>query len=59
MTTLAINFYAGNITEDLRNEFHSAIDYEFADMNIAMLTADIARLETRISNLKSNEDKTE
>lgn len=59
MTTLAINFYAGNITEDLRNEFHSAIDYEFADMNITMLTADIARLETRISNLKSNEDKTE
>ena len=59
MTTLAINFYAGNITEDLRNEFHSAIDYEFADMNIAMLTADIARLETRISNLKSNKDKTE
>lgn len=59
MTTLAINFCAGNITEDLRNEFHSAIDYEFADMNIAMLTADIARLETRISNLKSNKDKTE
>lgn len=59
MTTLAINFYATDITEDLRNEFHSAINYEFADMNIAMLTADIARLETRISNLKSNEDKTE
>lgn len=59
MTTLAINFYAGNITEDLLNEFHSAIDYEFADMNIAMLTADIARLETRISKFSSNEDKTE
>lgn len=59
MTTLAINFYATDITEDSRNEFHSAINYEFADMNIAMLTADIARLETRISNLKSNEDKTE
>lgn len=58
-TTLAINFYATDITEDSRNEFHSAINYEFADMNIAMLTADIARLETRISNLKSNEDKTE
>lgn len=59
MTTLAINFYATDITDTLRNEFHSAINYEFADMNITMLTADIARLETRISNLKSNEDKTE
>lgn len=59
MTTLAINFYATDITDTLRNEFHSAINYEFADMNITMLTADISRLETRISNLKSNEDKTE
>lgn len=59
MTTLAINFYATDITDTLRNEFHSAINYEFADMNITMLTADIARLETRISNLKSNENKTE
>lgn len=58
-TTLSINFYKKNITEELRNEFHSAISYENADMNIQLLNTDISRLETRITNLKNNEDKTE
>lgn len=58
-TTLSINFYKKNITEELRNEFHSAISYENADMNIQLLNTDILRLETRITNLKNNEDKTE
>ena len=57
--TLSINFYKKNITEELRNEFHSAISYENADMNIQLLDTDISRLETRITNLKNNEDKTE
>ena len=54
-----IHFYKKNITEELRNEFHSAISYENADMNIQLLNTDISRLETRITNLKNNEDKTE
>lgn len=58
-TTLSINFYKKNITEELRNDFHSAISYENADMNIQLLDTDISRLETRITNLKNNEDKTE
>ena len=58
-TTLSINFYATDINDTLRNEFHSAINYENADMNIQLLDTDIARLETRIANLKNNKDKTE
>lgn len=59
MATLGINFYATNINDTLRNDFHSAISYENADMNIQLLDTDISRLETRITNLKNNEDKTE
>lgn len=58
-TTLSINFYSATINDTLRNEFHSAINYENADMNIQLLDTDIARLETRIANLKNNQDKTE
>lgn len=58
-TTLSINFYSATINEELRNEFHSAINYENADMNIQLLDTDIARLETRIANLKNNKDKTD
>lgn len=59
MATLSINFYSATINNDLRNEFHSAINYEGADMNIRLLDTDISRLETRITNLKNNKDKTE
>ena len=58
-TTLSINFYSATINDTLRNEFHSAINYENAEMNIQLLDTDIARLETRIANLKNNKDKTE
>lgn len=57
MNTLSINFYAKNIKKDALAEFHSAIDYENADMNIQLLDTDISRLETRITNIKNNEDK--
>ena len=59
MKTLSINFYSATINNDLRNEFHSAINYESADMNIQLLDTDISRLETRIANIKNNENKTE
>lgn len=58
MKTLSINFYSATINDTLRDEFHSAINYEGADMNIQLLDTDISRLETRITNLKNNEDKT-
>lgn len=59
MRTLSINFYSETINKELKSEFHSAIDYENADMNIQLLDTDISRLETRINNLKNNTDKTE
>lgn len=59
MATLSINFYSATINDTLRNEFHSAINYENADMNIQLLDTDISRLETRITNLKNNENKTD
>ena len=58
-TTLSINFYSATINDTLRNEFHSAINYENADMNIQLLETNSAQLETRIANLKNNNDKTE
>ena len=45
MTTLAINFYAKNITEESRNEFMQAIQHETADMTIAYLNDAISRLQ--------------
>ena len=59
MKTLSINFYSETINKELKSEFHSAIGYENADMNIQLLNIDISRLETRINNLKNNTDKTE
>lgn len=59
MKTLSINFYSATINNDLLDEFHSAINYEGADMNIQLLDTDISRLETRIANIKNNKEKTE
>ena len=59
MATLSINFYSATINDTLRDEFHSAINYEGAYMNIQLLDTDISRLETRIANIKSNKEKTE
>lgn len=58
-TMLSINFFAENISEKSRSEFMTAVRYECASMNIQLLDTDIARLETRITNLKNNKDKTE
>lgn len=50
MTTLNINFYAENITEDLRNEFMQAISHEAADMSIQLTKDSIVKLEKKIAN---------
>ena len=49
-TTLAINFYAQNINEELRNEFNLAIAHEKFDMSIQLLNETIAKLEKKIAN---------
>lgn len=49
-TTLAINFYSENITEELRAEFMQAVTHENCDMNIQMLNESIAKLEKKIAN---------
>ena len=53
-TTLSINFYKKNITKESRSEFHSAINYENADMNIQLLNDTIAKLEKKIVNENGN-----
>ena len=50
MTTLSINFYADNMTDELKNEFTQAIAHESADMNIQLLNDSIAKLEKKIVN---------
>lgn len=53
MMKLAINFYAENMTEELCNEFSTAISYENADMAIQMHKESIARIEKKIANENS------
>lgn len=48
--TLAINFYAENITEELRAEFMQAVAHEGYDMTIQMLNDSIAKLNKKIAN---------
>lgn len=50
MTTLSINFYAGNITDEARNEFMQAVNHETADMTITLLADSISKLESKIAN---------
>ena len=52
MTTLSINFYAENITEELRNDFNLAITHEKSDMTIQLLNDTITKLESKIANEK-------
>lgn len=52
MTTLSINFYADNMTDELKNEFTQAIAHESADMNIQLLNDSIAKLEKKIVKLR-------
>lgn len=49
-TTLAINFYSENITEELRAEFMQAVAHENCDMNIQILNEAITKLEKKIAN---------
>ena len=53
-TTLSINFYANNITEELRNDFNLAITHEKYDMTIQLLNDTIAKLEKKIANENDN-----
>ena len=57
MTTLAINFYAKNITEEARNEFMQAIQHETADMTITYLNDAIARLQKQVDSLRKDIDE--
>lgn len=50
--TLAINFFAENITEDKKAELMTAIEHERANMNIQMLNEDIAKSKSKIANEK-------
>ena len=54
MTTLSINFYADNMTDELKNEFAQAVSHESADMNIQLLNDSIAKLEKKIVNENGN-----
>lgn len=57
-TMLSINFFADDITNDLRSEFMTAVRHESASMNIQLLDSDISRFETRLNNVQ-NSDKSE
>lgn len=52
--TLSINFYATNITDELKIEFMQAIKYESASMTIQLLNDDIQRLKKRVVSLKED-----
>lgn len=54
MTTLSINFYAEEITAELKNEFAQAIAHESASMNIQLLNDSISKLEKKIANENGN-----
>lgn len=58
-TTLAINFYAEGITDEIRTELMSAIEHEGYNMNIQILDENIAKLNKKIANengMYSDED---
>lgn len=53
---LSINFYATNITDELKNEFMQAINHELAGMNIESLNDSISRLEKQASSIQKDID---
>lgn len=57
MKTLAINFFAENINDALKEEFHLAIFHEKCDMELSLVAANIAKLNAKIEN--KNDDYTE
>ena len=54
---LSINFYAGNITDEARNEFMQAVNHETSDMTIAYLNDTISRLQKQADSLRKNIDE--
>ena len=50
MKTLAINFFAENINDDMKKEFHVAIVYERDDMELELLKTSIKKLDGKIEN---------
>ena len=56
MTTLSINFYAGNINNTLKAEFMQAVSHELAGMNIEALNESISRLEKQASSIQKDID---
>lgn len=54
MATLLINFYASNITPELKEEFQQAISHELAGMNIECLNDSIDRLEKQASSIRKD-----
>lgn len=56
---LNINFYAENADENTKNTLMLAVEHETCMMTVEMLNDDIARLQTRISNLNGNKTKSE
>lgn len=54
MTTLSINFYAGNINDTLKAEFMQAVSHELAEMNIEALNDSISRLEKQVSSIQKD-----
>lgn len=57
MTTLSINFYASNITDELKNEFMQAVNHELAGMSIESLNDSIDRLEKQASSIRKDIDE--
>lgn len=53
-TTLSINFYATNITDELKNEFMQAVNHELTGMNIESLNDSITRLEKQASSIQKD-----
>lgn len=56
-TTLSINFYAGNITDEARNEFMQAVAHEATSMSIQLCNDNISRTEKRIDSLNKKIDE--
>lgn len=57
MTTLSINFYAGNINDTLKAEFMQAVNHETADMTISYLNDAISRLQKQADSLRKDIDE--
>lgn len=59
-TTLGINFWSENITEETKKEFMDAIEHENALMSIQLVDSQIEALHKKINNANSeNSDATE